>query len=115
MPNQVDYRRAFATNFIASARDEGIPIRRTLLREFLQEDIDCECPYTIAGAALHYFCCDDGFDMLSIKAVLAFLEDVFDCQPSQHDLYTLRNRLLSPDRTREDLISWARGACPGPD
>ena len=113
-PSSHDYRHAFKAQFVIAARAEGVPIHATSLREFLCEDFDFTCPHHTAGHALDYFCQDGDISLIAIKSTLRFLEETTEVIHSESAIRTLQTRLLTSDRSAEDLIGWARGAFPLP-
>ncbi len=114
MPEKHDYRIDFRAQFVLVANKEGVPLHTTLLREFLSEEVDFSSVYETAGHALHYLC-QDGIDLVAVKSTLQFLEDATEVDWTKSSITTLQQRLLSADRTADDLIAWARGAFPGAD
>lgn len=115
MPKKHDCRRDFRDQFVLVANKEGVPLHTTSLREFLSEEgVDFSSVYETAGHALHYLC-QDGIDLVAVKSTLQFLEDATEVDWTKSSINTLHQRLLSADRTADDLIAWARGAFPGAD
>ncbi len=111
MPEKHDYRIDFRAQFVLVANKEGVPLHTTMLREFWSEEIDFSSVYETAGNALHYLC-QNGIDLVAVKATLRFLEDATGVDSTESSIRTLQQRLESTDRTADDLIAWARGVLP---
>lgn len=114
-----DYLGAFAHVFTVAAKENNLPIRKTRLRDFLDDEKNKNesCPYTLAALAIHHFCVDDskfnGFT-IGLAAALRTLERVTESKfPAQSELQNLKTILKDP--THFAILAWIKKSFKPPN